>query len=141
MKRVAIGAAIVVLVIGVAGVAWALLGGSVTSPDISIGRATGTGSTSCQTQAVNFDVPPPTWDSTLGDYAVTTVDYAGIESACVSLTTADLLLTITPSGGSTVLATASATDMSASSGTLTLSTAISFDDASTGSYEYLVKDQ
>ena len=121
------------------GVAWAVLGGFVAVPDVVQGIATGGGSGSCQGNAVTFTVPDPTWDNSMGDYAVTQVAYSGISTQCVNLGTADLVLNLT-NGSTQSIATATASNMSAATGTLTLSTAVSFDDATSGTYNYLVKD-
>ena len=137
-KTLAIGLT-TVAVVAAGGVAWAALGGFVSVPDVVQGVATGGGGGSCQVTSVTFTVPTPTWDNTMGDYAVTTIGYSGITTQCVNLGTADLVLNLT-NGGTQSLATATASNMSSASGTLTLSTAVSFDDASSGTYNYLVKD-
>ncbi len=121
------------------GVAWAVLGGVLITPDAVQGIVTGGGSGSCQNSGVTFTVPDPTWSNTDGDYVVASIGYSGIATACVSLGTADLVLNITD-GSPTSIATATASNLSSANGTLTLSTAISFDEATTGQYRYLVKD-
>lgn len=141
MKRsIIVGAVIGTVAVAGAGVAWAVLSGVVVVPDAIQGIATGGGANSCQTGAVTFTVPDPTWSNSAGDYTVSTIGYSGINTQCVNLGTADLILNITD-GSPTSLANATATNMSSSSGTLTLSTPIPFDDATTGTYRYLVKDQ
>lgn len=140
MKKKIIAPLVAVGVLCAAGIAWAVLSATVNVPDIAIGSGTGGGSSSCQTSSPTFDVPTPTWDSTLGQYAVQSIDYSGIDSGCVGLGTADLVLTVTPANNNTVLATGTATDMSASSGSITLSSKISFDAAANAQYQFLVRN-
>jgi hypothetical protein len=138
-KRVIAGVATVGIV-GAGAVAWAALGGIVNVPDVVQGIAQGGGASSCQTTAVTFDVPEPTWNNSLGTYAVSTIGFSGITSACVTLGTADLLLTLTNNNGQTIYATATASNMSATSGTLNLSQPVPFDLATSGSFNYLVRN-
>lgn len=140
MKTKLIGALIASGIVLTASTAWALLSGVLVTPDVMQGLINGTGSGGCQTGGVTFEVPDPVWDNTLGDYMITSIGYDQIATACVSLGTADLVLNITD-GGPSSITTATATNMQSSSGTLTLSNPISFDDATTGQYSYIVKDQ
>lgn len=137
-KKLAVGVVAAVAVAG-GGVAWAALGGFLVTPNLVQGLVVGSGSVSCQTGGVTFTVPTPTWSNTAGDYMVSTLNYSGINTTCVNLGTADLVLNIT-SGGTNSLANATATNMSTAAGTLNLSTAIPYDDAVSGRYVYFVKD-
>jgi hypothetical protein len=130
---------VVVGTVTAVGVAFAAIGGFVQVPDAITGLATGGGSSSCQTTSITFTVPEPTFDATVNQYTVSTIDYSGISPACVTLGTADLIVTIT-NGGSTVYATATASNMNASFGTLNLSSDIEFEDATSASYNFLVRN-
>ena len=142
MKRRTIGITTAVAALGAAagGVAYAVIGGTLAVPDLSIGLVTGQGSNSCQTTAITFTVPSPTWSNVVGDYVVSSIDYSGITTPCVNLGTADLTLNITASGGTNSLTNATALNMSNASGTLILSTAITYSDATTGRYNWTVKN-
>lgn len=142
MKRKKLTAALATVgVLAVGGVAFAALSGLVVVPDVITGEATGPGATSCQNSGVTFTVPSPTWNPTQGAYAVTSIDYSGISSICVNLGTADMVLTITPPNASTVLASGTATNMGAATGSITLNQPLPFDTAAGASYEYLVRNQ
>jgi hypothetical protein len=139
MKRrtIAVGAAVSGVVV-CAGVAYAALSGTVVVPGVAVGAAAGGGSTSCQTVGVTFEIPDPSWDVSLSEYAVADIDYSGVQASCVTLGTADLVLTLT-SGGS-VLASGSALNMTQASGTINLNQAVSFDDASTATFNFIVRN-
>lgn len=122
------------------GVAWAMLTATITVPDIAVGEGLGGGSASCQTSSPTFEVPAPAWDATLGDYAIDSINYSGIDSSCVTLATADLILTITPGNSNTVLATGSDLNMASSSGTINLSQDIPFDIASNARFAFYVRN-
>lgn len=142
MKRKKLTAALATVgVLAVGGVAFAALSGLVVVPDVITGLAQGPGAVSCQGSSVTFTVPDPTWNPSLGEYAVTTIDYSNIATTCVNLGTADLVLTITPANTSTVLALGTATDMGASAGSITLSQALPFDTAAGADFQYLVRNQ
>lgn len=130
---------VVVSAAAVTGVAFAAIAGFVQVPDAVTGLASGGGSNSCQTTAITFEVPEPTFDTDSNSYIVSTIDYSGISSACTTLTTADLIVTIT-NGSSTVYATATASNMTLSSGTLTLSQPIEFENAAIADYNFLVRN-
>jgi hypothetical protein len=140
MRKRIIGGVVVVGVVASAGVAWAVLGGFLTVPQIAQGFVAGGGTVSCQTTSVNFEVPDPTFDVALGTYAVDSIEFSGVSAACVTLGTAILDVTIVEGGGSTVLATASEGGLGASSGAMVLSAPIPFDDAVNAEYNYLVKN-
>ena len=57
-----------------AATAWALLGGTVLLPDAVEGLASAGGGGSCQTAALTFTVPDPTWDATQSAYVVSSLD-------------------------------------------------------------------
>jgi hypothetical protein len=140
MRRKKIVAGVVVVgLVASAGVAFAAIAGFVQVPDAVTGFANGTGSTSCQTTAITFEVPEPTFDTSVNQYTVSTIDYSGISSTCVTLGTADLVVTVT-NGSSTVYATATASNMTLSTGTLTLSQDIEFEDSASASYNFLVRN-
>lgn len=138
MKKKLVAAVAGFGVVATAGAAWAFLGGQVVVPDGIQGLVQGSGPVSCQTGGVTFTVPDPVWNSSAQDYVVSTIGYSGITTACVNLGTADLLLNVT-SGGATVTS-AQATNMSSASGTLTLTTPLDFDTATSGQYNYFVRD-
>lgn len=122
-----------------AGAAWAAIGGFVQVPDAVTGLANGNGSASCQTSPITFDVPEPTFDTNTNRYVVSTVGYSGINTTCTILQTADLVVTIT-NGSSTVYATATASNMTSTNGTLNLSSDIEFEDAASADYNFLVRN-
>ena len=140
MKRKLVAVAIVVPTVAVAGVAWALIGGIINVPAIAQGFIPGSGAQGCQTSGVTFDIPDPTWDNTAGTYVVTTVDYSGITANCVSLGTADLNLTLTGGANPNPIATGNASNMGATSGTLTLDNPVEFDLIATANFNFIVKD-
>lgn len=139
MKRAAVAGLTAAGVLAAGGVAWAVLGGSLLVPDAVQGVIQGGGSGSCQTGGLTFTIPSPTWDNQMGDYAITTVAYSGVSTQCVNLGTADLIVNLV-NGGTNSIATATASNMSSATGTLTLNNAVSFDDATSGTWNYLVKD-
>jgi hypothetical protein len=140
MRRKKIVAGVIVVgVVATAGVAFAAIAGFVQVPDAVTGLAAGGGSASCQTTPITFEVPEPTFDTSVNQYTVSTIDYSGISSTCVTLGTADLVVTITD-GSTTVYATATASNMALSTGTLTLSQGIEFEAAASASYNFLVRD-
>lgn len=138
MRRLVIGAVAAGGVVAAGGIAWALLGGLVTVPQIAQGVATGGGANGCQTVPVNWQIPTPTWNATANDYVITQVSYSGVTNTCVTLGTADLIVNVVVGGQS--LANGSSLNMGASTGTITLSGPVPFDDASTAQYRYLVRD-
>ena len=143
MKRRTIGIATAVVALGAAstGVAWAILGGTVTAADIAQGVASGGGSNSCQTGGLTFTVPSPTWSNSDGTYNVSTIDYSGLSAACVTLGTADIVLNLTASGqAGPSIASGTVTNATATTGTITLSTALSYDSAQSATYRYLVEN-
>lgn len=125
-----------------AGAAFAVVSGFVVTPDIDTGSVSGSGgSNSCQAgSGVTFTVPNPTWSDTLGDYAVSTINYSGITSTCTGLGTADLTLNITIPPATSSIANATASNISSATGSLTLSTPITYSDAANGDYNFIVKD-
>lgn len=139
MRKKIIGGVVVVGLIASAGVAWAAITGIVNVPDVVQGIGSGGGASSCQTSAVVFDVPEPTWNNTVDDWAVTSIDFSGITTACVNLGTADLLVTITDGGG-TVLADGQSLNMGASSGSIGLSAPVPFDMAANADYNFIVRN-
>lgn len=126
--------------VAVAGVAWAALTATITVPAISTGFGTAPGSSSCQTAPVTFEVPSPTWSPQLGDYAVSSIAFGSITSTCVNIGTADLILTVTMPNSNAQIATGTASNLSSSSGTITLSNAIPFELASEADYYFLVRN-
>lgn len=134
-RKILIGSLIGGGVVITAGAAFALLGGIVALPDIAQGLAGGTAN-ACQTNAVNFVVNDPAWDSTAMSWLVTSVDYANIDTACTNLTTADLELRITDNAGT--LATATATNMTTAGGTMTITPPLDFDTINGANFQYLV---
>ena len=139
MKKKLVGALVAGGTLVTASTAWALLSGVLVTPDVVQGLINGGGSGSCQTGGITFTVPEPTWSNTDGDYMISAIAYSQIAAACVTLGTADLVLNITD-GSTNSIANATATDMGNTSGNLTLSNSITFDEATTGQYFYLVKD-
>jgi hypothetical protein len=71
---------------------------------------------------------------------VTTLDYSGIDAACVTLATADLQVNVSLTGSTTSASNATALNMSAATGTLTLSTPLAFNDVSTSDVNFYVKN-
>jgi len=136
-KRVITGLATVGIV-ATAGVAFAALGGILNVPNLVQGLVVGGGTTSCQTNAVTFTVPEPTFDNTLGKYQISTLGYSGITTTCQNLETADLDVRLWRNGAT--LASGSASNMTSGSGTITLSNSVDFDDAVNAQFIYLVKD-
>lgn len=139
MKKKIIVTAAVGGTLAISGIAWATLSGVLVTPDVVQGLINGGGSGSCQTGGITFTVPEPTWSNSDGDYMVSDIAYSQIAAACVTLGTADLVLNITD-GSTNSIANATASDMGNTSGNLTLSNSITFDEAVTGQYFYLVKD-
>jgi len=138
MRKKVIAGVATVGIVAAAGVAFAALGGILNVPSAVQGFVTGNGASSCQTNAVTFTVPDPTFDSTLGKYQISTLGYSGITTACQALETADLDVHLWRNGST--LASGSAVDMKSGSGTITLSNSLDFDDAVSAQYIYLVKD-
>lgn len=127
------------LVLGVAGAAAAaVLSGSIIVPDVVDGLIQGPGSSSCQSNGLTFTMPDPTWDNGVGDWAISTLDYSGVTNVCVNLATADLQLKIVD--GNSVLASASATNMGATSGTLNLSQPVAFSLAANADFRWIVSN-
>ena len=135
-RKVIVTSALVGLTVAGTATAWALITGTVTIPNIAEGLATGTAG-SCQTNAVNFVVPPPAWNPTTTAYEIPAVTYTDIDPACVTLGTADLELNIVK-GGITV-GNASDTNIGASSGSMTLTPALGIDVIDGATFNYLVK--
>jgi hypothetical protein len=141
MKKLIVIPAVGVGILAAGGVAWAILGGTVTAADIAQGIASGGGSNSCQTGGLSFTVPAPTWSDSDGNYMVSTIDYSNLSSACVNLGTADIVLNLTASGNSgPSIASGTETDAQASTGTINLSTPLSYDAAQSATYRYLVEN-
>lgn len=138
MKRLVVAAVAAGGVVAAGGIAWALLGGLVTVPQIAQGVATGGGASSCQTVPVNWTLPTPVWNSSANDYVISTVDYSGVSSTCVSLGTADLIVNVVV--GPNSVADGTELNLTATTGTITLSTPVPFDDASNAQYAYLVRN-
>mgnify|MGYP000597852771 CR=1 FL=1 len=134
-KRTAL-VAVPVALLAAGGVAWAALGGVVYLPDVVQGIATGNGGNSCQTSALSFTVPTPTWSNSLQDYAVSTVDYSGVTQICQNQATADLELRLVVNNST--VATASAANLQTVGGTLTLSQEVTYDAATSADFVYLV---
>jgi len=137
MRKKVIAGVATVGIVGTAGMAFAALGGILNVPDVVQGLVSGGGASSCQTNAVTFTVPDPTFDNTLGKYQISTLGYSGITTTCQNLGTADLDVQL---WDGTTLSSGSAVDMTSSSGTITLSNSVDFDDAVNADYIYLVKD-
>lgn len=124
-----------------AGIAYALITANVVTPSLDVGAGQGTGGTSCQTgSAITFTWPTPTWSNVEGDYLVSTLEYSNITSACVTLGTADMTVNIVASGGTTSVANATASNMGAATGTLNLSTPLTFDVATNAAIKFYVKN-
>lgn len=141
MRRAVIAGVVAFAVAVTAGVSYAVILANVAVPSLDTGTGNGTGATSCQTgSTITFTWPSPTWDNTNGEYSVSTLNYSNITNACVTLGTADLTVNIVLSGQSSSAATATATNMSAATGSLTLSAPIEFEDASTASIRFFVKN-
>ena len=134
-RKILIGSLIGGGVVITAGAAFALLGGSVLLPDIAQGLAGGTAN-ACQTSAVNFVVGNPVWDGGSISWVINSVDYQGIDPICVTAGDVDLELKITD--GYTTLATGTATNMSAGTGTINLTPALDFDTINGADFQYLV---
>jgi ethanolamine utilization protein EutP (predicted NTPase) len=128
-----------IAVVGIAATAtaaFAALGGFLNVPSAIQGLVAGGGAASCQTTAVTFTVPDPSYVN--GEYVISTIGYSGISSACVDLGTADLNLNIWD--GTSTLASGDAINMTSTSGVITLSSAVDFDESVNATYIYLVKD-
>lgn len=138
MKKKLVTGLVAVGVVGSAGIAYATIGGFLNLPGIVQGIATGNGSNSCQTGPVTFTVPDPTWSNSASDYIVSSLDYSGISTPCVTLATADLEVQVLAAGQSVASATAS--NMQASTGTLTLSSPVPYGQMQAATVNYLVKD-
>jgi hypothetical protein len=139
MRKRIVGGVVVVGLVASVGVAWAALGGFLSVPNIAQGLVNGSGTSSCQTTGVDFDVPDPVFDSVLSTYVVTEIGFSGISPACVTLGTAIIDLTMVEGGSSAILATASEGSIG-STGLFTLSAPVPFDDAVNASFNYLVKN-
>lgn len=135
MKKKLVIAGVIGGVMVTASAAYALLGGTVTLPDIAQGLAGGT-SNACQTSAVNFVVGDPVWDSSSVSWLITSVDYTNIDLLCVNAGDADLDLKITD--GAATLSTGTATNMTASNGSMTITPALDFDTINGADFQYLV---
>ena len=134
-----IATAVPVAVIASGGIAWAILSGTVVLPDVSQGVASTVGGGSCQgATSVNFTVPTPTWDNAGAEYVVSTLNYSNISTPCVNLGTADLQVYVTANGAT--IGSATASNLSSATGTLTLSQPIAYADITTASYSYLVSE-
>jgi len=138
MKKKVLAGVLTVGIVAVAGVAFAALGGILNVPNAVQGLVAGSGSASCQTNAVTFTVPDPTFSNSAGTYQISTLDYSGITQACQTLETADLDVRLWSNG--TTLASGTALNMTTGSGTITLSNAVEFDAAANAQYIYLVTD-
>jgi hypothetical protein len=140
-KRTAVTGIVVVSVLATAGAAWAFVSATISSPTLDTGSITGNASATCQTgTSIAFAWPAPVWSDTTGDYSVTTLDYSNITAACVTLATADLQVNIALNGTTVSVANATAANMSATSGTLNLSTPMEFSDAQTSVVSFFVKN-
>lgn len=82
-KKIVIGTVAVATVGGV-GVAWALLGGVITFPNVAEGLAVGSSSASCQNTAINWSVPDPTFDTQNNTYEIASVNFTGFSADCVT---------------------------------------------------------
>lgn len=140
MRKRIIGGVVAVGIVASAGVAWAVLGGTVTAPDVITGLANGGGSNSCQSGGLTFTLPSPTWDNSTGGYVISSVSFSGLSTACVNLGTADVVLNLTTGNSSTSIATGTALNAQASSGTINLGTPLDFDIANNANYHYLVRN-
>ena len=139
-KRAVVGTLVTVSVVAMAGAAWAYITSTASAPGFNTGAATTSTVASCQAGAIAFTWPSPTWSDTAGDYMVTTLDYSGIDAACVTLATADLQVNVSLTGSTTSASNATALNMSAATGTLTLSTPLAFNDVSTSDVNFYVKN-
>lgn len=117
-----------------AGIAWAVLGGTITLPGVAEGLALPVASSSCQVGAIDWTVPPPTFNNVTTQYETSTVAFAGFDSGCVTLG-ATLDLQVIDSNGD-FLTTGSLTP-NAVGGTVPI-TAVPFDDMVGASFIYLV---
>jgi hypothetical protein len=135
-RKVVVTSALIGLTVAGTATAWALITGTVTIPNIAEGISTGT-SGSCQTNAVNFVVPAPTWNPSTTAYEISSVAYTDVDPACVTLGTADLELNIVK-GGITV-GSASDSNMGASTGSMSLTPALGIDVIDGATFNYLVK--
>lgn len=141
MKKKLVTVAVAVGAVSAAGVAWAALSGIIYTPSVVQFIATAGTPANCQSgSTVELTIPEPTWDNTLGDYAVASIDYANITSGCVSLGTADLILNITTGGSPTSIANGSVLNLSSTSGTIVLNNPLPFDTASNGEFNYIVRN-
>lgn len=124
-------------VLAAGGIAWAALGGFVNVPDAIQGLATSGGPSSCQTNPITFTVPEPTWNPANANYEIPTIGFSGIDPLCVNNATTDLELQLVD--GAQTVASATEANLTASTGTLTLTPAVPFDSINGLSFVYLVK--
>lgn len=137
-KKTIFGGVIVTGLVASMGVAWATLSGILVVPDAISGAVQGNGASSCQTAAVTFTVPDPTFSVSSQDYVVSTIDYSGISTSCVQLGSADLLLNLTL--GNSGLTSGQISNLTASSGTINLEAEVPFSDVTSARFNYLVRD-
>lgn len=126
--------ALVVLVVG-AGVAYALLGGTITGLNNVAGIATG-GGNPCQATDVNWQWGSPAWDATDTRFEVSQLSYSGVSAACVTAS-ATLDYAVVDPGPDTTIVSGQVT-VSATTGTITLSPAIDASSLSSYHVNYFV---
>ena len=134
MKKKVLFISLTAATVGGAGIAWAVLGGTITLPGVAEGFALPIASSSCQVGAINWTVPPPTFNNVTTQYETSTVDFAGFDSGCVTLN-ATLDLQVIDSNGD-FLTTGSLTPSSVG-GTVPI-TAVPFNDMVGATFVYLV---
>lgn len=138
MRKVAIVGLTAAAAVAGATVAWAVFTANIVVPAINTGQGTGVQPSSCQTSQITFTVPDPTFSASAGEYQITTLDYSGIDTACINLGTADLNVNMV--NGSTLLADGTASNMGAASGSITLSAPVEFDMAAQADYRFMVSN-
>jgi hypothetical protein len=124
--------------VAVATAAFALIAGFVNAPNADTGTATGAGGGSCQSGAITFDWPVPTYSNTTGVYAVDQIAYSGISPACVTAGDADLFLNISFECSPNSVATGSVINISATSGNISLSADLDFVEVPSATVNFLV---
>lgn len=139
-KRAIVGTVVAVSLVATAGAAWAYIASTATAPGFNTGAANTSTTATCQTGAIAFEWPSPTWSDGTGNYMVSTLDYSGIDAACITLATADLQVNVSLAGSTVSASNATASNMSAATGTLTLSTPLAFNDVSTSKVNFYVKN-
>lgn len=133
-KRVAALTVAGVLVAG--GVAWAALSGTISGTVLVTGVATGTGTTPCQSAAINWTFAAPSWDATDEKFLIPSVTYNGFDLGCVSAN-ADLSYAIVRITSGATIQSGTVTPSSAS-GSITITNGLDASVVDDVNIQYLV---